>query len=83
MLLHNLQQLKKIGHTDFSLRQKDKLVGNSDKLVSISSKYLRLNLRLPQIERFDDAKRVNATALQPQRCGCRAVVARQPHLFSH
>ena len=32
-LLQNLQQLKKIGHSDFPLRQKDKLVGISDRLL--------------------------------------------------
>ncbi len=36
-------------------------------------------MRLPQIVRFDDVKRVNATALQ--RIGCRAVVPRQPHII--
>ena len=35
--------------------------------------------RLPQIVRFDDVIRVNATALQ--RIGCRAVVPRQPHII--
>ncbi len=31
-LLHNLQQLKKIGNTDFSMKQLYELVGISDRL---------------------------------------------------